>query len=116
MFGAGVANAQVEEDLKEADKHYERGNFKKAAEKYDNAIKKYPKQVKAEAYGKRASIFIIQATVEKKKGKKKEQRAILEGGLQWITQVAEGNWPGAVPVLEQKALILWELTSKPEFR
>jgi len=94
------ARAQVEEDLKQGDKYFEEENFKKAAKYYDNAIRKYPGQVSAGAYGKRAAIFII--------------RKDLDGGLKFITQKAEPQHPGAPAILEQKALMLWAMGSKPD--
>jgi len=95
-----MARAQVEEDLKQGDKYYDEGNFKKAAKYYDSAIKKYPGQVSPAAYGKRATIFIIMNDYD--------------GGLQFITHKAEVQYPGAPEVLEQKALILWAMGSKPD--
>ena len=108
---AGTAHAQVEEDLKDGDRYYDQGEFKKAAKKYDNAIRKFPGQVSAAAYGKRASIFVILAGQARKQSKR---QAILEDGLKFVTQKAEAQHPGAAEVLAQKALIYWELGSKPD--
>ena len=56
---APYAHAAVEDDLRDGDKYFEDGDWKKAAAAYDRAIDKAPGQVAAEAYGKRAAIFII---------------------------------------------------------
>ena len=53
------AHAAVEDDLRDGDKYFEDGDWKRAATAYDRAITKAPGQVAAEAYGKRAAIFII---------------------------------------------------------
>ncbi len=105
MVAAGVllstpAHAQVEEDLKAGDRYFEQEDFKKAAKYYNAAIRKYPKQVSPEAYGKRAAIFLIQKDYE--------------AGLKFIAQKAESQYPGAPEVLEYKALMLWALGSKPD--
>ena len=105
MVAAGLllsapAHAQVEEDLKAGDRYFEQEDFKKAAKYYNAAIRKYPKQVSPEAYGKRAAIFLIQKDYE--------------GGLKFIAQKAEVQYPGAPEVLENKALMLWALGSKPD--
>ena len=39
------AAAQAEDDLKEGDRYFEEGEYRKAAAAYDNAIRKYPGQV-----------------------------------------------------------------------
>lgn len=97
---AGAAYAQVEDDLKEGDTYFEEGKYKKAAQRYDSAIDKWPGQVSAEAYGKRAAIYIIQ----------KEYAA----GLEFMARKAELRHPGSPEVLEQKALILWLLSRRDE--
>jgi predicted negative regulator of RcsB-dependent stress response len=56
---AASAYAAVEDDLRDGDKYFEDQDWKKAANAYDRAISKAPSQVSAEAYGKRAAIFII---------------------------------------------------------
>ncbi|MEM9489543.1 MAG: tetratricopeptide repeat protein, partial [Myxococcota bacterium] len=94
------AHAQVEETLREADRFFEEGRYKRAAQRYDQAIEQSPRLVSAEAYGNRAAIFIIQ----------KDYR----GGLQFITQVAEPEHGEAAEVQEQKALILWALRRRSE--
>jgi tetratricopeptide (TPR) repeat protein len=95
---AAVADAQVEGDLREGDRYFEDGQWKKAAAAYDAAIRRFPAQVPAEAYGKRAAIFLNQQD--------------LDGGLRWIREVAKKQHPGAPEVLEQEAVILWQLGRK----
>jgi tetratricopeptide (TPR) repeat protein len=103
-LGATVASAQVEEELKDCDKHFDRGDLEKAAKACDKAIKKNPSQVPAEAYGKRAAIFFLLG---------QEDREQLEKGLQFIIQKAEPIHAGAAAILEQKSVILWTLGDKP---
>ena len=94
------AYAQAEDDLREGDKYFEEGDFRRAANAYDNAIRKYPAQVAAEAYGKRAAIYIILKD--------------FQGGLNFVRKVAKAQHPEAPEVLEQEALLLWQLNQKPE--
>jgi tetratricopeptide (TPR) repeat protein len=96
----GHAWAQPEDDLREGDRYFEDGDWKHAASAYDNAIRKYPGQVPPEAYGKRAAIYIIQKD--------------LDGGLAFLKDTAEKQYPSAPEVLEQEALILWQKGKKPE--
>ncbi|NJM90849.1 MAG: hypothetical protein HC863_00725, partial [Myxococcales bacterium] len=51
--------AQAEDDLREGDRYFEEGEWRKAASAYDRAIRQFPRQVAAEAYAKRATIYII---------------------------------------------------------
>ncbi|HUS30767.1 MAG TPA: tetratricopeptide repeat protein [Kofleriaceae bacterium] len=85
--------AAVEDDLRDGDKYFEDGDWKKAAAAYDRAIDKAPSQVAAEAYGKRAAIYIILKDYK--------------GGLDFIAK-AKTRYPNAPEILEQEALILWE--------
>ena len=87
------AAAAVEDDLRDGDKFFEDGNWQKAAQAYDRAIAKAPSQVPAEAYGKRAAVFIILKDYK--------------GGLDFLA-TAKARFPDAPEVLEQEALILWE--------
>jgi tetratricopeptide (TPR) repeat protein len=87
------AAAAVEDDLRDGDKFFEDGNWQKAAQAFDRAIAKAPSQVSAEAYGKRAAVFIILKDYK--------------GGLEFIA-AAKARYPSAPEVLEQEALILWE--------
>ena len=96
----GHAWAQPEDDLREGDRYFEDQDWKHAASAYDNAIRKYPGQVPPEAYGKRAAIYIIQKD--------------LDGGLAFLKDTAEKQYPNAPEVLEQEALILWQKGKKPE--
>jgi lipopolysaccharide biosynthesis regulator YciM len=96
---AGVASAAVEDDLRDGDKYFEQGDWKRAATAYDRAIGKAPGQVSAEAYGKRAAIFIIL----------KDMR----GGLEFVAK-AKSHYPNAPEVLEQEALLLWETDKKDD--
>jgi predicted Zn-dependent protease len=99
-FTRGRAWAQPEDDLREGDRYFEDQDWKHAASAYDNAIRKYPGQVPPEAYGKRAAIYIIQKD--------------MDGGLAFLHDVAEKQYPNAPEVLEQEALILWQKGKKPE--
>jgi tetratricopeptide (TPR) repeat protein len=87
-----VAHAEAEDDLRDGDKYFEEGDWKRAATAYDRAIAKAPSQVSAEAYGKRAAIFIIQ----------KDNK----GGLEFIAK-AKTRYPNAPEIEEQEALMLW---------
>jgi Tfp pilus assembly protein PilF len=91
---------QAEDDLKEGDRYFEEGEYRKAAAAYDSAIRKFPGQVRPEAYAKRAAIFIITKAYDP--------------GLQFIRQKALPQHPGAPEIREQEALILWAMGSKPE--
>ena len=96
---ARVAGAAVEDDLRDGDKYFEQGDWKKAAAAYDRAIGKAPGEVSAEAYGKRAAIFIIQKDYQ--------------GGLEFIAR-AKTRYPHAPEVLEQEALLLWQTDHKDD--
>ncbi len=91
--------AAVEDDLRDGDKYFEDGDWHRAAGAYDRAIAKAPGQVSAEAYGKRAAIFIILKDYK--------------GGLEFIDR-AKRQYPAAPEVLEQEALMLWETGSRDE--
>ncbi|HUH04950.1 MAG TPA: tetratricopeptide repeat protein [Kofleriaceae bacterium] len=108
------ARADMREDIKDGDDAYSDGNWKKAIAAYDRAIRNYPKQVAAAVYSKRASIYLIQATDARRNKNEDLAKSILEDGLKFIIQRAEATYPSAPEVLEQKALILWELKSKPD--
>lgn len=99
VFVAASAYAAVEDDLRDGDKYFEESDWKKAASAYDRAISKAPSQVSAEAYGKRAAIFIILKDYK--------------GGLAFIDQ-AKTHYPNAPEVLEQEALILWQTGKRDE--
>jgi tetratricopeptide (TPR) repeat protein len=93
------AAAAVEDDLRDGDRYFEDSDWHKAATAYDRAIAKAPSEVSAEAYGKRAAIFIILKDYK--------------GGLDFIDR-AKARYPSAPEVLEQEALILWETDRKEE--
>ncbi len=93
------AAAAVEDDLRDGDRYFEESDWHKAATAYDRAIAKAPSEVPAEAYGKRAAIFIILKDYK--------------GGLDFIDR-AKARYPSAPEVLEQEALILWEIDRKDE--
>ncbi len=99
-LAAPPAHGQVEDDLREGDRYFEEGKYKRAAQRYDSAIERSPGQVSAEAYGQRAAIFIIQKNYR--------------GGLHFIESQAEAQHPGTAEVLEQKALILWLLERRED--
>jgi tetratricopeptide (TPR) repeat protein len=90
----GTALAQ-KQDLEEGERAFDRGQLERAARAYDRAIREYPGQVPAGAYGKRAAIYILGRDYA--------------AGLRFIEQVAALRHPDAPAVLEQKALILWAL-------
>jgi tetratricopeptide (TPR) repeat protein len=94
-----VAHAAVEDDLRDGDKYFEDGDWKRAASAYDRAINKAPGQVAAEAYGKRAAIYIILKD--------------LKGGLEFVAR-AKARYPNAPEIQEQEALMLWEVEKKDE--
>lgn len=87
------AHADTEDDLRDGDKLFEDGDWKRAASAYDRAIRKAPSQVSAAAHGKRAAIFIIQKDYK--------------GGLDFVAK-AKARYPNAPEVMEQEALLLWE--------
>ena len=93
------AAAAVEDDLRDGDRYFEDSDWHKAATAYDRAIAKAPSEVSAEAYGKRAAIFIILKDYK--------------GGLDFIDR-AKARYPNAPEILEQEALILWETDRKEE--
>ena len=93
LLAATAAHAAVEDDLRDGDKYFEEGDWRRAAFAYDRAIAKAPGQVTPQAYGKRAAIYIILKD--------------LKGGLDFVIK-AEARWPNAPEVMEQEALLLWE--------
>jgi len=96
---AGTAAAQ-EQELAAGDRAFDRGQLVKAARAYDRAIREFPGQVPAEAYGKRAAIFILARDYA--------------AGLRFIDQIASAQHPNAAAVLEQRALILWALNRRAD--
>lgn len=97
-----VAEGAVEDDLRDGDKYFEDGNWQKAAVAFDRAISKAPGQVSAEAYGKRAAIYIILEDYK--------------GGLDFIARAkARSSTLARAPeLLEQEALLLWETDFKED--
>ena len=97
-----IAQAGVEDDLRDGDKHFEDGNWQKAAAAFDRAIGKAPGQVSAEAYGKRAAIYIIQKDYP--------------GGLAFLAEAKARSaaLATAPELLEQEALLLWETDRKEQ--
>jgi lipopolysaccharide biosynthesis regulator YciM len=93
------AAAAVEDDLRDGDRYFEETDWHKAATAYDRAIAKAPSEVSADAYGKRAAIFIILKDYK--------------GGLDFIDR-AKARYPSAPEILEQEALILWETDRRDE--
>ncbi len=92
-IAASHAVAAVEDDLRDGDKFFDERDYKRAAAAYDRAIAKAPGQVAAEAYAKRAAIFIILRD--------------FQGGLDFIAR-AKQRYPASPELREQEALILWE--------
>lgn len=99
MLTAVVAHAAVEDDLRDGDKYFEEGDWRRAATALDRAISKGGTEVPAAAYGKRAAIYIIL----------KDYKA----GLDFLGK-AEARYPNAPEILEQKALILWETEQRDQ--
>ena len=97
MLLAATAHAGVEDDLRDGDRYFDGGDWAKAAAAFDRAITKAPGQVPAEAYGKRAAIFIIQKNYT--------------GGLDFIARI-KPRVADAPEVLEQEALMLWETDNR----
>jgi lipopolysaccharide biosynthesis regulator YciM len=93
VFVASIASAAFDDDLRDGDRYFESADWPRAAAAFDRAIAKAPGQVSAEAYGKRAAIFIILKSYQP--------------GLDFIAK-AKARHPGAPEILEQEALILWE--------
>lgn len=85
------AEAAIEDDLRDGDKYFDDGDWRKAAAAFDRAIAKAPNEVSAEAYGKRAAVFIILKDYK--------------GGLDFIAR-AKNRYPDAPEIREQDALIL----------
>src|SRR4029078_13087479 len=83
----------------DGDKFFHESEWKKAAIAYDRAIEKAPGQVSAEAYGKRAAIFIILKD--------------FKGGLEFVAR-AKLRYANAPEILEQEALMLWETDRKED--
>jgi lipopolysaccharide biosynthesis regulator YciM len=96
---APYAYAAVEDDLRDGDKFFDAGDWRRAAGAYDRAIAKSPGQVAAEAYGKRAAIYIILKDYA--------------GGLDFVEK-AKTRYPSAPEILEQEALMLWETGRKDD--
>jgi tetratricopeptide (TPR) repeat protein len=99
VIHAPRVHAAVEDDLRDGDKYFEEGDWKKAASAFDRAIGKAPSQVSAEAYGKRAAIFIILKDYK--------------GGLEFVSN-AKLRYPNAAEIMEQEALMLWETGKRDE--
>jgi Flp pilus assembly protein TadD len=99
VCSVATAHAAVEDDLRDGDKFFDGGEWKRAAAAYDRAIAKAPSQVPAEAYGKRAAIFIILED--------------FKGGLDFVTK-AKLRHPSAPEILEQEALLLWQTERRDE--
>jgi tetratricopeptide (TPR) repeat protein len=99
MHAPHAVFADTEDDLRDGDRLFEDGEWKRAAAAYDRAIRTAPGQVSAAANGKRAAIFIIQ----------KDYR----GGLNFVAS-AKVRYPNAPEILEQEALLLWETGKRDE--
>ena len=102
VASATVAQAAVEDDLREGDKYFEEGNWVRAAGAYDRAIGKAPTSVDASVYGKRVAIFIILKDYK--------------GGLDFVARAKQKNsaLANAPELGEQEALLLWATDHKDE--
>jgi tetratricopeptide (TPR) repeat protein len=96
-ISAPFAHAGVEDDLRDGDKYFDDSDWKRAAAAYDRAITAAPGQVAAEAYGKRAAIFLALKD--------------FKGGLTFVEK-AKSRYPNTAEILEQEALLLWESGSR----
>ncbi len=99
MHAPHAVFADTEDDLRDGDRLFEDGEWKRAAAAYDRAIRTAPGQVSAAANGKRAAIFIIQKDYK--------------GGLNFVAG-AKVRYPNAPEILEQEALLLWETGKRDE--
>ena len=61
---AAPVRAQGADEIQEADRDFERGDYAKAAKVYYREIRRAPRQVSPEAYAQRARIFLIQGQEE----------------------------------------------------
>ena len=98
-IAAAPAVAGVEDDVHEADKAFDQGDWKQAAAAYDRGIAKAPQQVSVEAYGKRAAIFILQKDYK--------------GGLDFVAK-AKTHYPNAAEIMEQESLLLWGVDKRDD--
>jgi tetratricopeptide (TPR) repeat protein len=101
ILASGTALAQdaaTQQLLADADRHYDLGEYDRAARDFDRAIGGKPRDVPPAAYAKRATIFLI-------------QRKHAEG-MTWISTVAERAWPADDAILEQKAIIASRLPDR----
>lgn len=99
VAAVGVAHAGVQDDLRDGDAAFDDQQWAKAAGAYDRAIAAAPGQVSAEAYGKRAAIYIITGDYK--------------GGLVFIER-AKQRLPNAPELEEQEALMLWETEKRDD--
>lgn len=99
----GVAHAQnrdIQQNLEDCAEKFADGEYGRAAELCDAAIKRGPAEVPAEGYARRAAIYIA----EKK----------FDAGLAWLDGTALKQYPGSALLLEQKALMLTRLKRSDE--
>ena|GEM_PF-1203211 len=95
LLWSAPSYAAVEDVLKTADQYFDGQQWKRAAREYDKAIRKWPTQVPAGSYARRATIyFTLKQNVE---------------GLKFIDQKALKQHPGASEILSVKAAILWDM-------
>lgn len=98
MLWSAPTFAAVKDELKTADRHFDNQDWKKAARAYDKAIRKWPTQVPAGSYARRATIyFTLKQNAE---------------GLAFIDQKALKQYPGSPEILSVKAAILWDMGGK----
>ena len=98
---ARASRAEAEDDLRDGDKYFEQGDWKRAADRVrprDRARR--PSQVPAAAYGKRAAIYIILKDYPGGPGVHRARR--------------RARYPNAPEVMEQEALILWQTGKRDE--
>lgn len=99
LLVAGPVLAQSS-DVREGDEAFESGDVKKAAKKYDRAIRNDPRGTPPGVYGKRAAIYLIMKQPDK--------------ALSFIDNKCLATHPGAADCLEYKALALFQLDRREE--
>lgn len=99
LLVAGPVRAQSS-DVREGDEAFESGDVKKAAKKYDRAIRNDPRGTSPGVYGKRAAIYLIMKQPDK--------------ALSFIDNKCLATHPGATDCLEYKSLALFQLDRREE--
>ena len=96
-----AALAAVEDDLRDGDKYFEEGEWKRAATAYDRAIGKAPGQVSAEAYGKRGQSQRLAHRVQSQLSSSRIDDIFQSGLHEFITSFLADNSTVATAIAEQ---------------